>query len=440
MKGKVDVRGIKLSTKCYLYAICKYISFLLMFFWCQSVFFGAYTDYFIQGFNIIISVVFYASLKNNRLHKAASCQKNNIVLEVVLILIFFTMTDLAVELIWIIRIIYICILIVEIKVFCEILNKASKVSKILIFEDCCIEMQARKKIWKIINWLILANIFLIIILRNMAAFWFLFILMSVRFYYQLIITKACCEIFSYQGPAKNIVETCEPISRKTIIIRRIINSSVVCLVVIVLLLRFIYAGQSYESEEDDTIVQYHIANLMPYWTGFHKDKFGLRDTATGEDTGAIYDRYLFFDGENIAWDYNGHFVDKHGNIVIDTPPSVKAYYSRREEIFYITYVNFVEGIPGTYAWLDRFEEEAIDTPGFGYPYFTSGVIKFYSGLYDDYGLLDKHGNIILAPEYIHISTYPEEQTFEVVNHSREIIIVQVSDGKIISMKEKGEND
>ena len=428
------MREIKLSTKCYLYTICKYVSFLLMFFWCQNVFFGAYTDYFIQGLNIIISVVFYAALKNNRLDKAAICQKNNIVLEAVLILIYFTMTDLSAELIWIIRIIYICKLIVEVKVFCEILNEAYMVSKLIILEDCCHEIEARKKIWKIINWSILANFILIIIFRNMASFWLLFILMSVRFYYQLIIIKACCEIFRYQGPAKNIIETSGSISRKTIIIRRIINSSVVCLAVVVLLLRFIYVGQSYEFEEDDTIKQYYVANLMPYWTGFHKDKYGLRDTATGEDTGAIYDRYLHFDGENIAWDYNGHFVDKHGNIVIDTPPVVKAKPSHREELFYITYVDLVEKDVNADRLLKRFKKETIDTPGFGYPYFDNGVIRFYSGLYDAYGLLDKHGNIILAPEYRKLYFEYKAQVFEGLKNSGGQTIIHISDGKITSIE------
>ena len=179
---------------------------------------------------------------------------------------------------------------------------------------------------------------------------------------------------------------------------------------------------------DGDTKQYSVENMMPEWTGFHKEWWGFINESTGEKTEAKYSHSLSFDDTGIAWDYAGHFVDKQGNCVIKVASSVMSKRSPRTTILNAT----LETLRGNYNphldfWILGYEidlnniisgsNNSINMVWGGTRisvrnqrvsnqenlYFVNGVCVFYSEVNGAYGLIDYTGKVILRPNMVYIN-------------------------------------
>lgn len=80
-------------------------------------------------------------------------------------------------------------------------------------------------------------------------------------------------------------------------------------------------GQKIERElhysgADNRIYLYRVHNRWPSWTPFYDERYGLIDLDSGECTEPRFVESLFFGNDGYAWDYEGHYIDTKGNIVI----------------------------------------------------------------------------------------------------------------------------
>ena len=164
----------------------------------------------------------------------------------------------------------------------------------------------------------------------------------------------------------------------------------------------------------DDIYEYGVYNHMPY--PFSRSKYGLVNIKTGEDTGPIFDNYLKYDhSENrIAWCSDGYFVDVNGKKVITySSHALTKQKSRRQVIIdnikeiltdedreYHDYdfadIFYYRRITDNDCQLDISDEGT---------YFVNGMAKFYSQLYDGYGILNDKGKVVAKPVNNHVFVF-----------------------------------
>ncbi|NEX01058.1 hypothetical protein SAMN04487829_0640 [Pseudobutyrivibrio sp. NOR37] len=147
----------------------------------------------------------------------------------------------------------------------------------------------------------------------------------------------------------------------------------------------------------DQVYVYSVDNRMPVDSFFYERKYGILDLKNNKDTGAIYDEAPRFDSNGIAWDYNSHFIDYHGNTVITVESNITINNSYRQRIIN-GYVK--DHFPGYYHY-------AYDLIGETGPainreidnYFKNDYCPFYSEAYGAWGLVNNNGKVLIEPNY-----------------------------------------
>lgn len=166
----------------------------------------------------------------------------------------------------------------------------------------------------------------------------------------------------------------------------------------------------------DNVYQYNACNKMPSWSIFYHEKYGLINATTGENTGAKYDDYLFFDDAGIAYDNDRHFIDRSGKEVLKVPYIVNANTSYRQEFFNILMKAFSDK-KSYFKWVDNFRSECVSyfewylkqnhndnkfVLDYDHNYFEKGVAAYYTEYNGKYGLIKDDGTLITLPKFSEI--------------------------------------
>lgn len=192
----------------------------------------------------------------------------------------------------------------------------------------------------------------------------------------------------------------------------------------------------YNSNEKELIFQYNKCNLMPSWSMFYDEKYGLINIETEQNTGAIYEEYLSFDKEGIAYDYDRHFININGEEVIKVPYIVKAKASYRQMILnkLLDYSDTNDN--GRHTFITTEYEYCYGCDKFvrssGNTYFANGVASYHADLNDKYGLMSEDGSLVTLPKYSLLSGKRDFEVslvidynctgFDVINQRGESII------------------
>lgn len=183
------------------------------------------------------------------------------------------------------------------------------------------------------------------------------------------------------------------------------------------------------SDEKEQVYQYNKCNLMPSWSMFYDEKYGLVNIETGLNTGAIYEEDLAFDKEGIAYDYDRHFINLNGEEIIKVPYIVKAKTSFRQMIvnklldYFDIYERQIFGVK------DRCNESGKFVLSSNHTYFANGVTSYHTDLNDKYGLMSEDGNLVTFPKYSCISGGRDFKVSMVINYNRTALDVINSKGE-----------
>ena len=169
---------------------------------------------------------------------------------------------------------------------------------------------------------------------------------------------------------------------------------------------------------------YSITNKWPESSIFFKKCYGLKNTETGEDTGAIYPAEPVCRWDDHAWDYLGHYIDCHGNIVVDCSELEKESRPGNPRI------NSIDAF-GEILYHDHTRESALNESAAFYVYqsvylsyvngknftdlrggFGSNGLAFYAQkapaethYYYLYGYINKDGEIAIPMKFIYASNF-----------------------------------
>jgi hypothetical protein len=182
---------------------------------------------------------------------------------------------------------------------------------------------------------------------------------------------------------------------------------------------YMYCAQyiPWYSDEKEQVYQYNKCNLMPSWSMFYDEKYGLVNIETGLNTGAIYEEDLAFDNEGIAYDYDRHFINLNGEEVIKVPYIVKAKTSFRQMIVnnLLDYFDTIKR--HTFSIGDRCNESGKFVLSSNHTYFANGVTSYHTDLNDKYGLMSEDGNLVTLPKYSYISGSRDFKVSPVINYN-----------------------
>lgn len=185
----------------------------------------------------------------------------------------------------------------------------------------------------------------------------------------------------------------------------------------------------WDSDEKEQVYQYNKCNLMPSWSMFYDEKYGLVNIETGLNTGSIYEEDLAFDKEGIAYDYDRHFINLNGEEVINVPYIVKAKTSFRQMIvnklldYFDIYERQIFGVR------DQCYESGKFVLSSNHTYFANGVTSYHTDLNDKYGLMSEDGNLVTLPKYSRISGSRDFKVSPVINYNRTALNVINSKGE-----------
>lgn len=172
----------------------------------------------------------------------------------------------------------------------------------------------------------------------------------------------------------------------------------------------------YDENCPDYVAQYRVNNRWPEWSLFYRDKYGLIDLKTGEMTKPKFSHQLVYREDGLAWDYDGHLVDAHGNVVVDCKfykkdgrfldnPRKFALHTmknaNKKNINYI--INNTDDLQNENALTKSENYDGYDYIG---TYSDNGWCSFYSG--GKYGYMDREGNVVLPPTYYRAGTFSEK--------------------------------
>ena len=361
--------------------------------WCIQPFYGEYTDLIILIINVLVSFLCYKVLKKNHIYEASNYIKLMLIIDLIMLIIFIDMAERTTFLLVVISVLYIIKFIVDVLFYSEFL------------ED--------KKNWIIFNGLI---VFLFIIQYKTRALvtilLFSSLMLCIRFIYQMKIINKYNKYLGSEYTASEIDDSRVNRPMKRRVCKYML---LVAFALILSFFRFVFIEHASSREYvSDNVYQYEKRNLIPEWTGFTRSKYGLYDVETGFDTSAIYDNRLLFDNQNRAWDYNGHFIDEHGDIVIDTPFLVSAKISERQKYIYSAFITLVDKDVNSADKLYWLDEEPFERIDFNNLYFKNGVGYFRCRIFGTLGLMDEDGKIIAFPKYERIIPDHSFQEFRCV--------------------------
>ncbi|SDB40529.1 hypothetical protein SAMN02910298_01991 [Pseudobutyrivibrio sp. YE44] len=190
------------------------------------------------------------------------------------------------------------------------------------------------------------------------------------------------------------------------------------------------SAHAFSCKTDDVYI-YTLRNLFPVWTGFYNEKYGIVNIKTGENTGAIYDKYPSFDDVGIAYDGKRHFIDLNGDKVCKIPWFITRRISERQrfltglaevindayrdyydykDIDFLEYrgVKFEKDFYDERTYQNRYFDSEVYDSLYYYDCFTyfncKDICEFETDLGDMYGLINKKGEIIAEPQYSEIYT------------------------------------
>ena len=180
-----------------------------------------------------------------------------------------------------------------------------------------------------------------------------------------------------------------------------------------------HVDNDYCDDNEVPVYQYNKCNLMPSWSMFYHEKYGLINIETGSNTGAKYDDHLWFDNDGIAYDYNRHFIDINGEEIIDVPYIVKAKSSFRQVIInkLIAYSSINDRPMKTIDCLNfdygrnEFDLYTSDT------YFVNGLTRYHTDYNDKYGLMSEDGTLVTLPKYTDLWGFSNHEVFCVTNYN-----------------------
>ena len=198
---------------------------------------------------------------------------------------------------------------------------------------------------------------------------------------------------------------------------------------------YIYCAQyiPWDSDEKEQVYQYNKCNLMPSWSMFYDEKYGLVNIETGLNTGAIYEEGLAFDKEGIAYDYDRHFIILNGEEVIKVPYIVKAKTSFRQMIVNKLLDYSDTNDKGRHIFIigDHCNESGKFVLSSNHTYFANGVTSYHTDLNDKYGLMSEDGNLVTLPKYSYISGRRDFKVSIVINYYRTALDIINSKGESI---------
>lgn len=199
----------------------------------------------------------------------------------------------------------------------------------------------------------------------------------------------------------------------------------------------------------DNVYQYNACNKMPSWSIFYHEKYGLINASTGENTGAKYDDYLFFDDAGIAYDNDRHFIDRSGKEVLKVPYIVNAKTSYRQELFN----KLMKAVNDSYKydwWNDHCRSEYISYFGwylnlnyddskfistYSDYYFEKGLAPYYTEYNERYGLIKDDGTLITLPKFSYIDGENKYEVSTVSGYYDGNRYIIGSDGKKLPIKD-----
>jgi len=198
----------------------------------------------------------------------------------------------------------------------------------------------------------------------------------------------------------------------------------------------VYSSMDYFVEDNYGIDRFCITNRMPDWTGFSRYWWGFIDEQSGNVTQAQYSNAPCFDESGIAWDYDGHFIDAKGNIVIDVSSLVMNRRAPRTTIIndFLDVAWESEDFLRVFKWISIRTFHKDVNPSYGHDhfyvewqgqsvyegnvmnlenvwglghydkdlYFINNVAAFYSEKDGAYGLINDKGEVIIKPSIYRI--------------------------------------
>ena len=173
----------------------------------------------------------------------------------------------------------------------------------------------------------------------------------------------------------------------------------------------------------DNVAQYKVSNKWPEWTPLYEEKWGLVNLDTGEVSEPKYVDKLQYRGDGLAWDYEGHLIDRDGNIVVDCKwywdapviqdnPRKFAFYALGEK------VGSTNLLDKNYKYYGVFNPDNLlqsydtlsnlfsSTPYIGI-YHENGLTRFLSISNKRFGFMDKDGNVVIPARYLGAEDFDE---------------------------------
>ena len=265
--------------------------------------------------------------------------------------------------------------------------------------------------------------------RNIVFMFAGYILLFVRFIFELIIIKAAINDmsvcsgtdhpvveFSFSGKLHGLVRRSIPNHFKIFL-----RIGLACIFVAVVIwgrhLYYSFDDDEYkaylaeknhystvEPTEEYHIYYYHVSNKMPEWTGLKREWQGFYNFKTGYDSGPIYKPELNFESEGVSW--NGkEYIDENGQTKIKVPFLVRMTASQRQHVIR-DYTKFCfdefHQLEFCFNDLKTLEEEhKHDFSSYmgANKIFCNGVVRIYSDYFDGYGFLREDGTIAVMPVY-----------------------------------------
>lgn len=240
----------------------------------------------------------------------------------------------------------------------------------------------------------------------------LLVFLFVKFWVQIAVIMDLNKCYKCQGPLPYLSDMVTASSRllnsrRYNRVRYIFYGLCAICAAIIVILKFNYSEpEVFETLSNGSEV-YFVNNIFPENSMFRETRWGVRNTSTGMDTGAIF-KHLEWDNSEMAWDGNGHFVNADGEI-INTPPETYMRKSLKQQSCY-DYL-----LCSTYKFTNRggyflqsgtipYDHYGMVYNTQGYNYFTEiDLACFKSDYTGDYGLINKKGEIVVEPIYDFIS-------------------------------------
>ena len=181
----------------------------------------------------------------------------------------------------------------------------------------------------------------------------------------------------------------------------------------------------YTDGTPEGVEEYMVHNYWPKGSPFYEERFGLINHNTGVETKAIYKDWLEFYFDDITWDYDGHYVDGNGNIVIDCSYVLESSYftGNPKKLAWNTLFSLDHYYWGTIAEFTEYCQNYLDTKYFGSSglrtnmvgdFSSNGLAQFNLMQHDERGMyyflagfIDRNGNIVIPAQYLKVRDFDD---------------------------------